>query len=146
MSIRKEKKEPLPVGIGQTVQEFINNLSVSEEKEIRKAEMSLAEEVERVRSLFPDKYEGYGVPEASKVRNPDKYGLRRVKEIDRALKRNRAPRKRKGNTVHTMSWRITKELRDHLQIEFEDCGCYSFQDGLDYVMIHWLAERRRSRE
>jgi len=139
----EEKREPLPKAIGQTVQEEICKLSVSDAApKSNTAVMSLEEEVQKVRDAFPDRFEGYRIQEASKCRNPEKYGIRRVKEIDRVLKRSGRARTRKGFKVVTMSWRITSELRHRLQIEFDEVGCYSFQDGLDYVLIHWLEGRR----
>ena len=138
----ERKREPLPTAIGQTVQEVINKMSVSDEPAESKQEMSLEEEVQKVRDAFPDKYDGYRLQEASKCRNPLKYGIRRVREIDALLKSpQKRPKTRHGYVVKTLSWRCTETVKDRLQIEFELLNWGSFQNGLDNIVLPWLEAR-----
>ena len=119
-----------------------------------KLKITLAEAVDLVHASYPEKnrdgkyvrFNGFDRTSVSKGRYPDYSGLIYHPDVQRAI-RGRLPaerrRKRFGELVDTLSWRVTKDRRTRLQTAKERLGLGSLQEALDIAVEEWLERVER---
>lgn len=101
--------------------------------------------VELVRQAFPDRYEGFGEPEASKGRHTLHTGLQYADEIETLINASESRRSDKRRKPCKYTWRCTEAKRGTLQWAKNQYRVQTDQEILDIavdILIDHLTSKR----
>lgn len=131
---------PAPAGTEDTVRTH-ELLSIVPRK------LTNRQRVELVRQAFPDKYEGFGEPEASKGRHTEYTGLQYADEIETLINASESRRSERRRKPCKYTWRCTEAKRGTLQWAKNQYRVQTDQEILDIavdILIDHLTSKREA--